>query len=766
MTSALSANFFNRIFNPKKSSTKIKFRREGDAARDARRWNEAAANYSAYLTLAPEDAKIFVQCGNCLKEAGKLEQALAAYNSAIALDDLDSDAFLQRGHLLKIMGRAQEAAAAYRRSVELKPHDNPAFEELLMLQKSDQPAEDAPPRLIMQELTELTMLAPWEGDRPAPTDATVIYLDVTDLIDYLRVNVSLSGIQRVLSNIILNATAFSENFGGATVTPVLPDYNGSKIFAVRIGLLDGLLGMVAGGQNSRDDLNRALDMVLSSRAPVSPGPGDTLVIAGAFWIYQRYDLLNVLRQNRVRVAVFIHDLIQITNPEFVEPAATTVFRRSFVDILLVSSYILTNSQFVAEEVRNYVANHLNFQIPVKAITLATELGTKNLDLRAVQSEYIDLAKEEYVLCVGTIEIRKNHTYLIKLWERMIAEGKVDVPNLVLVGKWGWEIHDLQKHLAQSDYLGGRLFIYNAISDMDLAYFYKNCLFTIYPSFAEGWGLPVGESLGYGKPCIASGVTAIPEVGGELCRYIDPFDFEDGYRVVSAALADRQDIAEWTERVQKNFAPKSWQSFSFEFLQTVAAFAKNRELDGAGNNFILETSEVAFFGSDMLVFSGAEPHRIAAARMTRIGGWHGLEGWGCWAMRRRAFLSFRTRLRAGEDAILYLYLKTPDGDELADCTIKSGSQATLIRDIRPVPGWCSAPVEVGEGGIVDVCLVSGKGFLHRHGELYVGIMAIAITPANDALARLNLLDHIVPLHEGVKKSVKHRPMIEPIAMAAQ
>jgi tetratricopeptide (TPR) repeat protein len=104
-------SFLARIFNPKKSSTKVKFRREGDAARDAKRWNEAAANYSAYLTLAPDDNKIFVQCGNCLKEAGKLEQSLAAYDSAIALDDADSDVFLQRGHLLKLMGRPQAEPA-------------------------------------------------------------------------------------------------------------------------------------------------------------------------------------------------------------------------------------------------------------------------------------------------------------------------------------------------------------------------------------------------------------------------------------------------------------------------------------------------------------------------------------------------------------------------------------------------------------------------------------------------------------------------------
>ena len=136
-------------------------------------------------------------------------------------------------------------------------------------------------------------------------------------------------------------------------------------------------------------------------------------------------------------------------------------------------------------------------------------------------------------------------------------------------------------LPNLDYLGARLYIYSAISDYDLAFLYQHCLFTIYPSFAEGWGLPVGESLGYGRPCVASKVTAIPEVGGSLCKYFDPLDLEDGYAVVSAILSNRGDLAAWAARVKKQFKPKTWNDFSSELFELSGDMGATRQLTTPG-----------------------------------------------------------------------------------------------------------------------------------------------------------------------------------------
>jgi hypothetical protein len=334
-------------------------------------------------------------------------------------------------------------------------------------------------------------------------------------------------------------------------------------------------------------------------------------------------------------------------------------------------------------------------------------------------------------------------YLIEIWERLIRQSHGPVPNLVFVGKWGWEIAALRKYLEGSDYLGSRLYIYNEIPDGELAFLYKNCLFTIFPSFAEGWGLPVGESLSYGKPCIASNVTAIPEVGGALCKYLDPFDVEDGYRVVSGVLEDRPALAAWTTQVEAEFRPKTWKGFSEELFGIVLRYGQDRTFDKIGNNCFLETGEIATFGNDPLAQLDGKKRRLITARMTRMSGWHGLEPWGCWAARRRATLRVVTRMAPGTDAIVYLQLRAPDYDESADCTIKVNQTTTFIDDLGSVPIWCTASGKVGEQGIVDIVLLSGKGFFHRQGrELYVGILGIAVAPANDVAARFELLSRIV------------------------
>ena len=59
------------------------------------------------------------------------------------------------------------------------------------------------------------------------------------------------------------------------------------------------------------------------------------------------------------------------------------------------------------------------------------------------------------------------------------------------------------------------------SDEELAWMYKNCAFSIYPSFYEGWGLPIAESAFYGAPCLASSTSSMPEVAGSAVDYFNP-----------------------------------------------------------------------------------------------------------------------------------------------------------------------------------------------------------------------------------------------------
>jgi glycosyltransferase involved in cell wall biosynthesis len=136
-----------------------------------------------------------------------------------------------------------------------------------------------------------------------------------------------------------------------------------------------------------------------------------------------------------------------------------------------------------------------------------------------------LSDTRFVLCVGTIEHRKNGVALLEAWRKLIEELGDQVPLLVFAGKYGTGGAEFQAYLTQHGELSRYVDVIHAPSDSDLAWLYQSCLFTTLPSLIEGWGLPVGESAWFDKFCVASHATSIPEVCGDLMDYVDPNDVE-------------------------------------------------------------------------------------------------------------------------------------------------------------------------------------------------------------------------------------------------
>lgn len=104
--------------------------RRADAARDARRWPEAAEAYRAVLTMHPESAAIWIQYGHALKELGNSSEACSAYERARTLDPFNYDSSLHLGHMLKIMGENSRAIAMYGEALRLNPASAEALREL------------------------------------------------------------------------------------------------------------------------------------------------------------------------------------------------------------------------------------------------------------------------------------------------------------------------------------------------------------------------------------------------------------------------------------------------------------------------------------------------------------------------------------------------------------------------------------------------------------------------------------------------------------
>jgi glycosyltransferase involved in cell wall biosynthesis len=364
-----------------------------------------------------------------------------------------------------------------------------------------------------------------------------IYCDVTDVVFYLRRYVHMSGIQRVIFGLIRSLidgrSQFSDRVFFVVVDPTTGNVNQTDS-----AFLFDIIEMFDRGVTKRENLDRVLDQLESSIKPMKAEPGDIYLILGAFWIFTNTASVMIkMRRKGLRCGVCVHDIIAISHPEYCDIEMSKGFSARFFEMCSVLDFALTFSSHVKHEVETYLKQVNLENLPVVAVPLAHQFGALDYDTGASLSGPVqDLIKGEYVLCVGTIEVRKNHLYLVNIWRRLMKNATTRVPKLVFVGRLGWRVRDLMDQLEASNYLDRNVVILSDVSDRDLDALYRNCLFTAFPSFVEGWGLPVGESLVHGKVCVASNTTSIPEVGGDHIIYIDPYNLTDGYEKIACQSA--------------------------------------------------------------------------------------------------------------------------------------------------------------------------------------------------------------------------------------
>ena len=261
--------------------------------------------------------------------------------------------------------------------------------------------------------------------------------------------------------------------------------------------------------------------------------GDTLIALGAGWGLDYRGTHALAQKHGCQVASFVHDIIPIMLPEmtvFGSKDRNDKFKRWLDFISQESALILCNSRFTESELRNYMKGQIP---PTIVVDFPHEFSLAVGE--PVRDEVSELANDRYVLCVGTIEIRKNILGLLKAWKALSARPE----KLILAGAHGWMNEDLYAFLDESNYVDGSVIIIGRPNDTELACLYRNCVFTVFPSFYEGWGLPIGESLWFGKPVICAGNASMPEVGKQFARYFDHKKPGDLQRALEEMIAAPQ-----------------------------------------------------------------------------------------------------------------------------------------------------------------------------------------------------------------------------------
>lgn len=273
----------------------------------------------------------------------------------------------------------------------------------------------------------------------------------------------------------------------------------------------------------------------------------------------------IKKKLQLTLKVLCHDLIPISHPNFFFGKNVQLFFQYIREATRVVDFFYCNSNYTKTELTNYYHKNNLTPPPMQVITLGCDLHNKAKTILGGDS-INKLITEPYLLFVSTIEIRKNHQLIYEMYLKLLKQGADNLPKIYFVGRRGWKVDDLLHQLDNDERIQDKIILLNNITDNQLLQLYKNCWFTLYPSFIEGYGLPVAESLSMGKYCLSSNAGSLPEAGGEFIDYLSPYELDSWCEKFLFLINNPDYITQKEQHIKDNYRPVSWEHFAKEILK--------------------------------------------------------------------------------------------------------------------------------------------------------------------------------------------------------
>lgn len=334
-----------------------------------------------------------------------------------------------------------------------------------------------------------------------------LYIDCS-FISTTKLN---TGIQRVVRKVIENIYDICED------TPFTP---------TEVILEDGKIKEIS-ILNNKNNLNH----------DITPEKNDILLLLDSTWHLDTWGSVEKARYHGVKVIAVIYDIIPITHPHFCDENLVRLFKKWFNTAIDNVDGFITISKTVQNQLEDYLYEKYPNKVKEKKFDffhLGADFEYKDFSLQKdnIKNELQSLYKinKNIYLIVCTIEPRKNHKYLLDVFD-ILWKNNYDV-SLNIVGKKGWMVDTLIDRIHSHEQYNKKLFHWDNLNDDELTYCYKNSKMLLFPSFIEGFGLPIIESLNNKLSVIASDIPIHREVGKE---YIDYFNLDDIHSLESKII---------------------------------------------------------------------------------------------------------------------------------------------------------------------------------------------------------------------------------------
>lgn len=248
----------------------------------------------------------------------------------------------------------------------------------------------------------------------------------------------------------------------------------------------------------------------------------------------------------------VHDLSHLRHPEHHPPKRVRFLEQHLPDAIQRAAAVIVDSQFTADEVAEFFPKAMD---KVSAVPLGVEESIGVLPpvrVRSVLAEY-GLPFKSYILSVATLEPRKNIAGLVRAYRALPSALQSQLP-LVLVGGAGWRNRELESLLAERDGLG-RVLLTGRVPRAHLAGLLNGARLFAYPSFYEGFGLPIAEARACGTPVLTTNSGAMAEIAGEDAFLVAPEELPQGLH--QALLTMPESVApfrySWQATAEKTLA---------------------------------------------------------------------------------------------------------------------------------------------------------------------------------------------------------------------
>jgi glycosyltransferase involved in cell wall biosynthesis len=309
--------------------------------------------------------------------------------------------------------------------------------------------------------------------------------------------------------------------------------------------------------------------------PLDLGPDCLLASAGNDWSYKDPRQLAMLKEHHgFLYAALCHDLILIQFPELAGERTSRWVEEFWEQVFPICDLVVVTTKTVERDIREFCgARHLKL-----GATALVPLGSTPTTFmpRGSSEPPPGLQSGKYVLMVSSLERRKGHELIIRVWKKLAAEGIPQAHGfkMVFVGEHMFNTPHIKQMLRKGE-AGPTLLHFDGISDRHLASFYEHAAFCIYPSQYEGYGLPAVEALAFGKALMTSTSGSIPEVVGDFALCLDPHNGAAWYVALKRWIEEPATRADYERKVQTSFTARTWEQTARDFFQAVRALAADR-----------------------------------------------------------------------------------------------------------------------------------------------------------------------------------------------